>query len=230
MGIMETKTIQVRNDPREINAANEAFGRWGWSVLNVQITHTQNTKEYQEWYQYGSNAVTVETTTINYATITYQRDKGMKCYDRILELEQEFNVVALRIRGMFAAQREELEKKKKEIPKVSQLNWPVIFGLLMSGLFLGTFLYMLLSGEFENVAFVATDALIIGAVILVFLGCLNHVFKSMSHQNRELASQNKQAMAVINQELSVVEDQEEELIQREKTRIIEEAAALLRAE
>ncbi len=89
MAIMETKIVQVRNDPQTINETNEAWGRFGWSVLSVQVTHSQDTKTYSGIFDTPGN-YTVETTTINYATITYQRDKEMKDYTRIIELESEY--------------------------------------------------------------------------------------------------------------------------------------------
>ncbi len=81
MALMETKIIQVANDPNVINASNEEWGKFGWSVQNIQVTHSQDTKTYTKTftdYVYGDK--TVETTTINYATITYQRDKHMTNY------------------------------------------------------------------------------------------------------------------------------------------------------
>lgn len=96
MAILETKIIQVENDPATINRSNELWGQFGWNVQNVQITHSQNTKTYSSaWDQLGGNtSQTVETTTINYATITYQRDKGMPNYAQIAELERQFNEAA----------------------------------------------------------------------------------------------------------------------------------------
>lgn len=90
MAIMETKIIQVKNDPEIINEFNETWGHFGWSTLSVQITHSQNTKTYTEPLNYGTGIDTVETTTINYATITYQRDKAMAGYSRLTELEKEY--------------------------------------------------------------------------------------------------------------------------------------------
>lgn len=90
MGVMETKVIQVRNDPEEINRSNEEWGRFGWSVLSIQVTHSQNTKTYTKGFDYYTGDKTVETTTINYATITYQRDKEGKNYSRFAELEKEY--------------------------------------------------------------------------------------------------------------------------------------------
>lgn len=91
MAITETKIIQVKNSPEIINNANNEWGQFGWSVLNIQITHSQDTKTYTKGlmdYIYGDK--TVETTTINYATITYQRDKTIPNYRKIIELEKEY--------------------------------------------------------------------------------------------------------------------------------------------
>lgn len=89
MAVLETKVIQVANAPHIINQVNEEWGYFGWNVQNVQITNSQNTKTYTSALDYlsGNQTATVETTTINYATITYQRDKSIPNYARIVELE-----------------------------------------------------------------------------------------------------------------------------------------------
>ena len=99
MAILETKIIQVENDPTTINRSNEVWGQFGWNVQNIQITHSQNTKTYSSaWDQLGGNTSrTVETTTINYATITYQRDKGMNNYAQIADLDRQFNEAAAQL-------------------------------------------------------------------------------------------------------------------------------------
>lgn len=88
MAIMETKIVQVTNSPESIDASNSVWESFGWNVLSVQVTHSQNTKTYTA--HASDNYNTVETTTINYATITYQRDKQMANYAAIKELEEEF--------------------------------------------------------------------------------------------------------------------------------------------
>ena len=91
MGAMETKIVQVNNNPETINRCNEEWGNFGWYVLSVQVTHSQDTKTYSKGMDYYTGDKTVETTTINYATITYQRDKGMRNYSEIVELENEYH-------------------------------------------------------------------------------------------------------------------------------------------
>ena len=92
MAIFETKAIQVKNDSDTINRTNDEWGCFGWNVLSIQVTHSQNTKTYSSaWDQLGGNeSQTVETTTINYATITYQRDKNIPNYKKIVELEKSY--------------------------------------------------------------------------------------------------------------------------------------------
>lgn len=99
MAILETRSIQVKNDSDTINRTNEEWGQFGWNVLSVQVTHSQNTKTYSSaWDQLGGNeSQTVETTTINYATITYQRDKGMANYKKIVELEKQYQAISAEI-------------------------------------------------------------------------------------------------------------------------------------
>ena len=90
MAVTETKIIQVDNEPEVINQSNELWGSFGWNVLNVQVTHSQDTKTYTKGLDYYTGDKTVETTTINYATITYQRDKGIPNYRQIAALEKEY--------------------------------------------------------------------------------------------------------------------------------------------
>ena len=91
MGAMETRVVQVNNSADTINRSNEEWGSFGWNVLSVQVTHSQDTKTYSKGLDYYTGDRTVETTTINYATITYQRDKGMPHYAKITELENEYH-------------------------------------------------------------------------------------------------------------------------------------------
>jgi len=91
--LMETKIIQVSNSPSIINETNELWSYFGWNVQNVQITHSQDTRTYTRGLDYYTGDKTVETTTINYATITYQRDKNMPHYREFCELEREYNQI-----------------------------------------------------------------------------------------------------------------------------------------
>ena len=93
MALMETKIIQVTNDPGVINSANNEWASFGWSVLSIQITHSQDTKTYSRGLDYFTGDSTVETTTINYASITYQRDKKMENYQQIAQLEREYQAL-----------------------------------------------------------------------------------------------------------------------------------------
>lgn len=93
--MLETKVIQVRNDPQTINEVNAIWGSFGWEVINVQITYSQNTETYTKLLDYvvGTGVNTVETTTVNYATITYQRDTAGVLYAQKAALEREFQSV-----------------------------------------------------------------------------------------------------------------------------------------
>ena len=87
----ETKIVQVDNDPSVINATGEFWATFGWSIANVQITHSQDTRTYTKGFaDYYTGMKTVETTTINYATITLQRDKGISNYHQIAALQKEY--------------------------------------------------------------------------------------------------------------------------------------------
>lgn len=120
---IETKVMQIENRESVINKTNEAMACFGWNVMNVQITHSQNTKTYSSaWDQIGGNqSQTVETTTINYATVTYQRDKAMTHYAEIVELEERYNELEAQI----AACRSECNKKEANIGCLSIIIWPI---------------------------------------------------------------------------------------------------------
>ena len=67
--ILETKTIQVRNDPEVIDSVNKRNGIFFWSVQGDTVfQHIEHT---------------------NYATITYVRDKTMPRYDEIVSIETQ---------------------------------------------------------------------------------------------------------------------------------------------
>ena len=223
---METKIIQVKNDPYEINASNEAWGRWGWSVLSVQVTHTQNTREYQDWAQYGSNEVTVETTTINYATITYQRDKGMPGYDRILELEQEYNQVENRVQSQYKARREELYDAKQKLPKPHEAGCGTIIVALFCG-YLAIGSAFIFFKNIEKYDIVSSLILIcVCAIAAIFF--FSRYMKSKSPENQALRTQRDQMQNAIDAELAEMDSKASNMIKTEKARIIDEAAQLLR--
>lgn len=100
MAVMETKIVQVTNSPESIDASNSIWESFGWNVLSVQVTHSQNTKTYTAHAGDGYN--TVETTTINYATITYQRDKQMPNYTDLKELERQYQALQAQIDSLKA--------------------------------------------------------------------------------------------------------------------------------
>lgn len=228
MGVIETKIIQVKNDPQIINAANEAWGRWGWSVLNIQVTHTQNTREYQNWAQYGSNEVTVETTTINYATITYQRDKGIAGYNRLLELEQEYDQVDQRISAQFQARREELWQAEQKLPVVKKAGGRTIAGMVFSAYMIVASIFAMLSEEYKGIPFLSFAIIIAGAAI-AFVLCLKRYQKSRLPETKALLEKNEQTLNEINKERSMLNSECNRMIEEEKARILNEASEILNA-
>ena len=107
MTITETKIIQTQNDPGVINNLNSEMSSFGWNVLSVQVTHNQNTKTYTKGLDMllGTGINTVETTTIEYASITYQRDRRMQNYAQIASLEQQY----LLLRNELATKVDQIE-------------------------------------------------------------------------------------------------------------------------
>ena len=119
---IETKVMQIENRESVINKTNEIMSCFGWDLMNIQITHSQNTKTYSSaWDQIGGNqSQTVETTTINYATVTYQRDKTMEHYAEIVELEERYFELETEI----ATCRKERDRKET-LGCLSMLIWPI---------------------------------------------------------------------------------------------------------
>lgn len=205
MAIMETKTIQVPNDPQVINVANEVWGRWGWNVLSVQVTHTQNTKTYSTDWQIleaelgGRNIATVETTTFNYATITYQRDKGMPGYERIFELEQEYEMIPDKVRALY--------EKKRQVLNNIDLSYPVEFEFGLEHTL--TAIWLLFGG-------------FIPGIIYIFYKVYEYK-KSKSPENLQLIEDHEELKRRKN-ELS---QEIESAIDEERNRILNEANMLL---
>ena len=103
--MLETKIVQVDNNPATINQCNEEWGSFGWNVLSVQVTHSQDSRTYSKGMDYYTGDKTVETTTINYATITYQRDKEMPNYTRIAELENRYRNLIDEAQSLFVTRK-----------------------------------------------------------------------------------------------------------------------------
>ncbi len=155
--MMETRIVQVANNPEAINRSNDVWGIFGWNVLSVQITHSQNTKTYTKGLMdYYSGDKTVETTTINYATITYQRDKDMPNYTRIAALQAEAEALA----------NEEVNSALPQI--MSSKNYWIAFGLWMAGVMLiGSLAYYIgVPGE-DLMSF----SLIVPIAYLIYIYC-----------------------------------------------------------
>lgn len=90
--MIETKVLRVENDEDVINETSHDRGCFGWTMTNVQVTHSENTKTYSSaWDQIGGNrSQTVETTVVDYATVTLQRDTAMPHYAELKALEKEY--------------------------------------------------------------------------------------------------------------------------------------------
>jgi len=110
MALTETMVIQAANEPMTINNMNNEWGSFGWSVLNIQVTHSQDSRTYTKGLDYLTGDLTVETTTINYATITYQRDRKFPNRDQIVEYEREY----IRLRQELAGEVARIEKEERD--------------------------------------------------------------------------------------------------------------------
>lgn len=92
---LETKFVQVPNDPEHINAINNLAAVWGWTVQNIQVTDSKITYEgdshgwVTDYGYYGTTERITEHT--NYASITYQRDMDNPKYEQLTALEDAYN-------------------------------------------------------------------------------------------------------------------------------------------
>ena len=90
---VETKVIQVANDQKVINKVSQEAAIWGWAVQNIQITEQKIVKEgdsHERESFFGDKIITeteVITEHINYATITFQRDRDDLTMSKLAELE-----------------------------------------------------------------------------------------------------------------------------------------------
>lgn len=112
MAIKETVTIQTVNVPTTINQIHERYALFFWNALNVQVTHVRDS--HLEFKDVG-DAVQVSsvTTNIEYATVTYERDKLMPYYDEVVIAEKELD-----------ACEEELNNKRKHLSDIdTKLHW-----------------------------------------------------------------------------------------------------------
>ena len=92
MAFYETRTIQVANDPNVIDKTNELMGEFFWEVKSQQITDRKDS--HTEHTDYGSYIEErVVTSSANYCTITYQRDKMLPHYDEVVNIERTLDVI-----------------------------------------------------------------------------------------------------------------------------------------
>jgi len=80
-GIAQTKVVHIADAPQIIDQTNEKWARFGWNVQSVQSSVSPSER---------------------YAVITYQRDRNMHGYDRLCELEKEYEQVCAEIRAIYA--------------------------------------------------------------------------------------------------------------------------------
>lgn len=195
MALLETKVLQVRNDQEAITNMSNIMGSFGWTVLSVQVTHSQNTKTYSSaWDQLGGNrSQTVETTTINYATMTLQRDKHMPNYAEIVRLENEYEQCEARVQQAdqaVAAAKGAEEKKAR--------RWMII--LVILGIFGSLFAWIIQAllesvigragmNVLEWVLVVVLGAILVYSVLRIILDGVSYVFKRFL--NKPLAGLDK---------------------------------------
>ena len=92
---LETKFVQVPNDPSTINAINNLAAVWGWTVQSIQVTDSKVSYEGDSYGWVTDYGVYVRkeivTEHTNYASITYQRDMDIKNYTQLCAYEESYN-------------------------------------------------------------------------------------------------------------------------------------------
>lgn len=88
MAKLETKSVSVI--PRNEQKAIKFHEKFGWAVQSSQEIFNQDTKQEVKGNAYGDDELWNVTTTTNYVKIIFQRDKEMKNYSEIAELEKKY--------------------------------------------------------------------------------------------------------------------------------------------
>lgn len=92
---LETKFVQVPNDPSYINAINNLAAVWGWTVQSIQVTDSKVSYEGDSYgwvSDYGAHVSTeIITEHTNYASITYQRNIDDPKHAKLSEFETAYN-------------------------------------------------------------------------------------------------------------------------------------------
>ena len=92
---LETKFVQVPNDPSTINAINNLAAVWGWTVQSIQVTDSKVSYEGDSYgwvTDYGTHIrKEIITEHTNYASITYQRDMDDPKCMKLSKLEAAYN-------------------------------------------------------------------------------------------------------------------------------------------
>ena len=84
---LETKSAQVA--PNQEQSTIDLYQKFGWTLLSSQEIYSKNSHIESRG---GQNYSVTETT--NYVKLTFQRDKDMPNYDKIVPLENEYFALA----------------------------------------------------------------------------------------------------------------------------------------
>ena len=83
MARLETKSVSV--SPREEQSTIKTYEQFGWACLGSQEILSENTHHETR----GGKSYEVHSTT-NYVKLTFQRDRDMENYDKIVSLENQY--------------------------------------------------------------------------------------------------------------------------------------------
>lgn len=202
---LETKFVQVKNDPNVINAINNLAAIWGWTVQNVQVTDNKVTYEGNStgWVnEYGAHITTeVITEHTNYASITYQRDMDHPNYARLRALEEDYNTSDNRD---FLSKEEKAEMSQIEAqiaPVYKKNKWIKIISIIVAiyAVTFGSFL----NSEASSGAGMALSLIAVAAIIsAIYFGRKaskatvfgNSTWRNLNQQNEERREAHKKEL------------------------------------
>lgn len=90
MAKMETRSVAV--SPEQEQGTIEIYEKFGWEVQGSQEILSENTRNETRTSLMGNNELWNITTKTNYVKIVFKRDKEMKNYDKVCELEKEYEL------------------------------------------------------------------------------------------------------------------------------------------
>lgn len=119
MALKETITIQTVNNPKVINELHERYAVFFWNVLHVQITHDMDSHLEFRDAGFGNIEIRNAKSNVEFATITYERDKLIPYYDAIKATEAKYDKM------------ERILRMEKGLMNSIRRGFPIFLSILM---------------------------------------------------------------------------------------------------